>query len=791
MAALLLPLYVTFQLLPLPLGVVRLLSPIRGEIADALQVVGAAPTFASLTIAAPTTWVFLWRSLGYVLIFLLAGRIAARSTRPWTATLPLLLFGVVEAAWVISQYAAGDTTRPGSYDSKDHVAGLLEMVLPLAAAYGIALLSRARRAGHLTGGDAVTAGGLLAVSASIFAAITFSMSRAGLLSTVGSMLVMGALASGGGRPGRWRWPLMGAQMLVLAIVVVFVIPADLVQHLGRLASGTDPDSRLPIWKDTLGLIRAFPLFGVGLGNFYPAILRYQTSAFNVAWTAAHNDYLQQLAELGIVGVCLPAIVLGGAFFRAVRAAHSSRDAEVRWFAIGCAGSLSALLIHSVFDFNTYVLANAMVLAWVAGLAASLRRVATPPETGRTAGSAPGVRPLLLGAGALATAGATVWLVFLTAYHDQPSAERVFCRFGFCDTEAVLETLRGPQRDMAPDPVSVDYRAALLRRDPAMPVRWEDLAEALRAAGRTSEAEVAIARAMELDRSPETLLNAAAFWFQLGQRDRGLALMSRALQQGTATDLALAFSDVLYWKVPFDQVLRQGLPDRRAAQAYLRFLIAEDLVADAATAWAWMLPRGELDQTGANEFTALLLRHQKPEAAARAWAEFVQTDATDYPDANRVFNGDFEDDPSGNAFDWRMTPREGVTTAFDATIRRSGARALRMQFDGTQNVGDVGVEQRLYLAPGRYLFRAEVKTDAVSTDQGVAFRLVHDDAPAALNVTTEAVRGTHDWQVVEQVVDAPPNGGLVRLMVVRKPSLRFDNLVRGTAWIDRVSLAPIQ
>ena len=424
-AALLLPLYVAFQLLPLPLGLVRLLSPMRGEIAEALQLIGPAPTWATLTIAAPTTWLFLWRSLGYVLIFLLARQIAARSTRRFTATLPLLLFGLVEAAWVISQVAAGDTTRPGSYSSKDHVAGLLEMVLPLAAAYGIAVLSRARRAGYLSGGDAVTAGSFFALAAGIFAAITFSLSRAGLFSALGSLLVMGLLATVGGKPGRRRWPLLGALVLALAIVFVFVIPADLVQHLGRLVSGTDTDGRLPIWRDTLHLIRDFPFFGVGLGNFYPAILRYQTSAFGVAFTAAHNDYLQQLAELGVVGVGLPAIVLIGACSRAARAALASRDSETRWFAVGCAGSLVALLIHSVFDFNTYVLANAMVLAWVAGLAASTRAVATAPAGGRSPSPVPppSLRPVLLGAGAVLTAGATIWLVFLTSYHDQPSAER--------------------------------------------------------------------------------------------------------------------------------------------------------------------------------------------------------------------------------------------------------------------------------------------------------------------------------------------------------------------------------
>ena len=150
---------------------------------------------------------------------------------------------------------------------------------------------------------------------------------------------------------------------------------------------------------------------------------------------------------------------------------------------------------------------------------------------------PSVRPVLLGAGCVLTASAAIWLVFLTSYHDRPSAERAFCRVGFCDTEVVLETLRGPLRDTEPEPVSVENRVAFLHRDPAMPARWEHVADALQLAGRTPEAEASIERAMMLDRSPLTLLNAAAFSFQLGQRQRGLELMSRGLQDGSTVDVS--------------------------------------------------------------------------------------------------------------------------------------------------------------------------------------------------------------------------------------------------------------
>lgn len=786
LAALLLPLYVAFQLLPLPLDVVALLSPARAEIAMALERVGPAPTYATVTIAAPTTWVFFWRTLGYLTIFLIVRDLARGSTRWWTAALPLIVLGLCEAALVMAQYAAGATTRPGSYFSKDHVAGLLGMVLPLTSAYALAVLHRSREAGHLTGRDALTAGSMLAASAAIFAAISFSLSRAGLASALGALLVMGALASAGGQRPRSRWPVLTGLVLAVVLVVIFVIPADLVQHLGRLVSGEDAEGRVAIWQATLRLIGAFPIVGVGLGNFYPAVLRHQTSDFHVAWIAAHNDYLQQIAELGLVGAVLPAVVIGGAFVYAVRAALAQRGGEARWFALGCAGSLSAILVHSLFDFNTYVLANAMVLAWVAGLAVSTRGPGAAASHGHL--TALDRAPVLL-TGGLLTAGAVVWLVFLTGYHREPATERAFCRVGFCDTEAVLTTLRGPEPDAAPLAVPLEHRLAFLYRDPAMPARWEQLADALQRAGQPSHAESALERAMMLDRSPQTLLNGAAFSFQHGQRQRGLALMRRGLMRATPRDLQFAIANALHHEVPVDEVLRYGLPDASTARAYLRALVAENRQVEAGIAWTWLLSSGALDQRAANEYVELLLRQRQPRSAADAWADFVRGRAAGYPDGTRVFNGDFEEEPSGSRFDWRLDERAGVVTTLDAAVARSGTRALRVQFDGTQNVTDVGVEQWIFLPTGRYRFSAYVKAEAISTDRGVAFQLVYDQAPSP-PVTTEAVRGTHDWQLLEQIVEAPAEGGLARVRLVRQPSLKFDNLVRGTAWIDQVRLTPL-
>ena len=71
---------------------------------------------------------------------------------------------------------------------------------------------------------------------------------------------------------------------------------------------------------------------------------------------------------------------------------------------------------------------------------------------------------------------------------------------------------------------------------------------------------------------------------------------------------------------------------------------------------------------------------------------------------------------------------------------------------------------------------------------MSFYVVAEDAPNRLNFTTEPMRGSHNWTRVEQVFDVPA-GGLVRVSLVRKPSLRFDSLIQGTVWVDDVAIVP--
>jgi len=94
---------------------------------------------------------------------------------------------------------------------------------------------------------------------------------------------------------------------------------------------------------------------------------------------AHNDYLQILAELGIVAFLAGLVFAVRLMLKTIRATNGS-------LAIACVGSLSAMLLHSLVDFNLYIPANGAVFAWICGIAAAsptakdLQVVAFQPES---------------------------------------------------------------------------------------------------------------------------------------------------------------------------------------------------------------------------------------------------------------------------------------------------------------------------------------------------------------------------------------------------------------------------
>jgi O-antigen ligase len=270
------------------------------------------------------------------------------------------------------------------------------MALPFAVAAAFLGLRRAQS--RAAAGGAL--GPMIAGSCAclIFAGILATRSRAGLVAALKSLLVMG-LGLVVRVCATTRQRLAGAILVPVLLGAAFVyFPSNhLVRRYGALTGGDSVlrEGRIGLWRETLDLIAAYPIAGCGFGAYEAAFLRYKRSAPMVNDSHAHNEYLELLAEAGVVGFALcvvlaarPILAVAQAALRVSWRGSSSRGASSRSgdsprassrgadslgssaLALACAGSMTAILAHSLVDFNLRIPANGMVFFWVLGISAA-------------------------------------------------------------------------------------------------------------------------------------------------------------------------------------------------------------------------------------------------------------------------------------------------------------------------------------------------------------------------------------------------------------------------------------
>jgi O-antigen ligase len=251
---------------------------------------------------------------------------------------------------------------------------LLEMAFPLAVLGAVALWRKSRARPFRSVRPALAAIGFLSVGGCLLMGIGFSLSRMAFIATLGATVLIAGmlLASRTSRSverSRWRWVAAAALPVFL---FAFLPTRQLLDRFGALAGGnsvaTDPRAR--IWSDTLPLIAAHKWVGCGLGAYEYAFYCFNTRSPMDTIDFAHNDYLQIAAELGLIGAALAAALALWIVWRLLSVVLRMRASQNWELAVGILGALFAIGVHSLADFNLYIPANALTLAWLSGMADS-------------------------------------------------------------------------------------------------------------------------------------------------------------------------------------------------------------------------------------------------------------------------------------------------------------------------------------------------------------------------------------------------------------------------------------
>ncbi len=114
------------------------------------------------------------------------------------------------------------------------------------------------------------------------------------------------------------------------------------------------------------MFMAYPLTGVGPGNYTAAYADFAIVPWYGSRGHAHNYYLHMAAEGGIVGLAAYLALIVAVAYQAVATLRSIDRTSWHSTAVGCCGIIAAVAGHSLFE-NLHVLGMGMHLAAVWGL----------------------------------------------------------------------------------------------------------------------------------------------------------------------------------------------------------------------------------------------------------------------------------------------------------------------------------------------------------------------------------------------------------------------------------------
>lgn len=387
-------LLVLLQMVPLPPGVLKVLSPrtyhLRADLTPSAFYLSFVPFATQLEF-------FKWLTLALLFFFLLTwDSLDRKGIRQLILT--VFCVGVFEALYGMFEFFTGHkqilhlkmdhliTSVTGTFINRNAFAGYLLMVIPLSTGY---LFSREALRGHpslgwrhrlisLDGKSLLLAFGIILM----ILGLLFSASRMGIISLLLSFSMISFLLR---NPERERG-LSRSSILILGLAILWASWIGLDAVISRFFTTSESlEDRWRLWQNTWEIVRDYPLFGIGLGTFTQVFPMYRSFHIRGLVTHAENDFLQFMAEAGIPGIGILLALFLYLFYRAgvgIRS-FSHRDPE-RLIGRGGAIGILALMFHSLVERNIQIPANAFLYTVIWGIVLRTSSFEEGRRRGRTA-----------------------------------------------------------------------------------------------------------------------------------------------------------------------------------------------------------------------------------------------------------------------------------------------------------------------------------------------------------------------------------------------------------------------
>jgi O-antigen ligase len=243
-----------------------------------------------------------------------------------------------------------------TYGCPNNLAGYMEMALPLI----LALFLLGYRAGKVFILSYIT---LL-----ILTALILSLSRGGWLgSLIGlNFMVIILLTNRYFTRKKLIAALAGGFLAAVFVVLASTPVVERIRTVTEKEEDSSFHSRTMVWGGAIEMIGDYPLLGTGPGTFSTVFTRYQPPGLRCRFIMAHNDYLHFISEAGLP---LAAVIIWMiiALYRKGFKKMQNPSRLVRGITIGAMTGITAILVHSISDFNLHIPANAILFTVLAAL----------------------------------------------------------------------------------------------------------------------------------------------------------------------------------------------------------------------------------------------------------------------------------------------------------------------------------------------------------------------------------------------------------------------------------------
>ncbi len=338
--------------------------------------------------------------------------------------------------------------------------------------------------------------------------------------------------------------------------------------------------------------------------------------------------------------------------------------------------------------------------------------------------------------------------------------------------------------------SKEFLLKAIERNPLEQRYWTNLARVLQRLGEVDASEKALEKAVSI--YPTGYLGrwvSANLLLERGEFEKARPHLSYLLQHypnQTATIYDLLFK----WNLNLDIMLDQVVPrDPSSFKHFIDYLYQVGEKEGLKKAWVKRVAFDwKPDRKETLRYIEFLIRQGSFGEAFQVWTERLREEGIVLPsDGNLITNPGFEErEILGGGFDWRMEKVAGAEISFDSDTVFEGKRALKIVFDGKENIDFYHLYQYVAWKPDRdYLLRARLKTQALTTKSGIKIEVVSADRK--FHLSSEMLTGENDWKEIRIPFRTPKGseGGMVRLR--RERTEKFDRFISGSVWLDQVSL----